>query len=166
MLQVPGDKSHWFVVNKLGDVRLFDNKEDVATTSEFINLASRVETTCAECGLLGMAFHPDFPATPRVYLSYTSLQHPLGGPDSVVSEFTTRDGGLTLEDHSHRHPRHNGHGALSDPGRQSVRREHQSLRRERHRPAELSRDLRLGLSQSLEDEFRSRDRGPLAWRRR
>jgi uncharacterized repeat protein (TIGR03806 family) len=102
MQQAPGDSSRWFVVEKLGFVRVFDNDEGVTATSDFINLASRVETTCAECGLLGMAFHPDFPATPLVYLSYTSLQQPLGGPDSVLSEFTSRDGGLTLDPDSER----------------------------------------------------------------
>jgi uncharacterized repeat protein (TIGR03806 family) len=100
--QVPGDSSRWFVVGKLGSVRVFDNNESVTTTSEVINLASRVETTCAECGLLGMAFHPDFPANPLVYLSYTSLQRTGSGPDSVVSEFTTHDGGRTLDPDSER----------------------------------------------------------------
>jgi uncharacterized repeat protein (TIGR03806 family) len=100
--QVPGDSSRWFVVEQEGFVRWFDNKEDVTAVSEFINLATRVENTCAECGLLGMAFHPDFPATPVVYLSYTSLQYTLDGPDSVLSEFTSRDGGLTLDPASER----------------------------------------------------------------
>jgi len=99
--QIPGDSSRWFVVGKLGSVRVFNNDQAVRTTSEFINLTSRVET-CAECGLLGMAFHPDFPTNPRVYLSYTSTQHTLAGPDSVLSEFTSRDGGLTLDPTSER----------------------------------------------------------------
>jgi uncharacterized repeat protein (TIGR03806 family) len=101
MQQVPGDKSRWFIVNKLGDVRVFDNVESVATTSEFINLTPRVEV-CPECGLLGMAFHPDWPATPIVYLSYTSTEHTLNGPDTHLSEFTSRDGGLTLDPDSER----------------------------------------------------------------
>jgi uncharacterized repeat protein (TIGR03806 family) len=105
MQQVPGDSSRWFVVEKLGFVRVFPNNESVAATTDFINIASRVETSCAECGLLGMAFHPDFPATPLVYLSYTGLTHGPGvldGPDSLLSEFTSRDGGLTLDPASER----------------------------------------------------------------
>jgi uncharacterized repeat protein (TIGR03806 family) len=102
MQQVPGDASRWFVVEKLGIVRVFDNNQSVTATSDFINITSRVEASCAECGLLGMAFHPDFPATPRVYLSYTTLDRPLGGPDSRLSEFTSRDGGLTLDPDSER----------------------------------------------------------------
>jgi uncharacterized repeat protein (TIGR03806 family) len=102
MKQAPGDASRWFIVDKTGFVRVFDNRPDVSTLSEFINIAPRVEFSCGECGLLGIAFHPDFPATPLVYLSYTSMQRTLRGPDSVVSEFTTRDGGLTLDPDSER----------------------------------------------------------------
>jgi uncharacterized repeat protein (TIGR03806 family) len=102
MLQAPGDASRWFVVERFGTVRVFDNNPSVATTSVVIDLAARIESTCAECGLLGMAFHPDFPATPRVYLSYTSLERPLGGPNSRLSEFTSPDGGRTLDPNSER----------------------------------------------------------------
>ena len=103
MLQVPGDSSRWFVVTQTGVVRVFDNNEGVTAASDFINISPRVERTCAECGLLGMAFHPDFPATPLVYLSYTALQRPgAAGPDSRLSEFTSRDGGLTLDPNSER----------------------------------------------------------------
>ena len=102
MMQVPGDANHWYVVEKAGFVRMFDNKPDVATTSVVVDVTSKVETSCAECGLLGMAFHPDFPATPLVYLSYTSKVHTAGGPDSVLSEFTSRDGGLTIDPTSER----------------------------------------------------------------
>ena len=64
MLQVPGDSSRWFVVERFGTVRVFENNPAVTTTSDFINIDPRVDSTCAECGLLGMAFHPDFPADP------------------------------------------------------------------------------------------------------
>jgi uncharacterized repeat protein (TIGR03806 family) len=102
MLQAPGDSSRWFVVERLGMVRVFDNNEGVTATSDFIDIDPRVDSTCPECGLLGMAFHPDFPETPRVYLSYTTMERPLGGPDSRLSEFTSRDGGLTLDPDSER----------------------------------------------------------------
>ena len=102
MTQAPGDSSRWFVVGKLGSLRVFDNNATVSTSSEVINMASRINATCSECGLLGMAFHPDFPNTPRVYLSYTSAEHLGSGPDSVVSEFTTHDGGRTLDPDSER----------------------------------------------------------------
>ena len=102
MVQVPGDSSRWFVAERLGTVRVFDNNPAVAATSLFIDIDARVDSTCSECGLLGMAFHPDFPETPRVYLFYTSMNRVQRGPDSVLAEFTTRDGGLTLDPASER----------------------------------------------------------------
>jgi uncharacterized repeat protein (TIGR03806 family) len=102
MLQLKGDSSRWFVVERFGTVRVFNNDPAVTATSDFINIIPRVESSCAECGLLSMAFHPDFPATPRVYLFYTTLDRPMGGPTSRLSEFTSRDGGLTLDPDSER----------------------------------------------------------------
>ncbi|HEV7608031.1 MAG TPA: PQQ-dependent sugar dehydrogenase, partial [Steroidobacteraceae bacterium] len=102
LLQVKGDSSRWFVVERFGTVRVFNNDPGVTATSDFINIIPRVESSCAECGLLSMAFHPDFPADPRVYLFYTTLERPQGGPNSRLSEFTSRDGGLTLDPDSER----------------------------------------------------------------
>lgn len=102
MLQAPGDRSRWFVVERFGAVRVFENNPAVAASAVFLDIGSRVESSCAECGLLGMAFHPEFPATPRVYLVYTSLERPGGGPDSRLSEFSSPDGGLTLDPASER----------------------------------------------------------------
>ena len=102
LLQAPRDASRWFVLERHGIVRVFDNNEGVATSSVVLDIDARVESTCAECGLLGMAFHPDFPATPRVYVTYTSTQRTGSGPDTHLSEFTSPDGGLTLNPDSER----------------------------------------------------------------
>jgi uncharacterized repeat protein (TIGR03806 family) len=102
MLQVPGDSSRWFVVERFGFVRVFNNDPAETATTDFVDIDARVDSTCAECGLLGMAFHPDWPATPRVYLFYTGLERPMRGPNSHLSEFTSRDGGLTLDPDSER----------------------------------------------------------------
>jgi len=103
MIQAPRDRSRWFVVERFGAVKVFDNNPAVSTSSMFLDIGTRVESSCAECGLLGMAFHPDFPATPRAYLVYTSLDRNGGnGPDTHLSEFTTPDGGLTLNPASER----------------------------------------------------------------
>ena len=90
-------------MERFGTVRVFENRQDVTASSEFINIDPRVDSACAECGLLGMAFHPDFPATPRVYLTYTSTDGTeIRGPDTHLSEFTSTDGGLTLDPDSER----------------------------------------------------------------
>jgi uncharacterized repeat protein (TIGR03806 family) len=98
MLQAPGDGSRWYVVQKTGSVRVFDNTPNVSTSSEFINLASRLNSNPAsdndERGLLGMAFHPDYPTNPRVYFFYTGTTG--GNLVDRISEFRTLDGGATL----------------------------------------------------------------------
>ncbi|MDY6945448.1 MAG: PQQ-dependent sugar dehydrogenase [Pseudomonadota bacterium] len=103
LLQAPNDRSRWFVVERFGAVKVFDDDPAVATSSFFLDIGARVDSSCSECGLLGMAFHPDFPATPRVYLVYTSLVRTIaGGPDTHLSEFSSSDGGLTLDPGSER----------------------------------------------------------------
>ena len=102
MIQAPRDASRWFVAERFGVVRVFENNPAAAATSVFLDIGARVESTCAECGLLGIAFHPDFPATPRAYLVYTSVQRTGRGPDTHLSEFSSPDGGLTLDPSSER----------------------------------------------------------------
>jgi uncharacterized repeat protein (TIGR03806 family) len=93
LLQPPRSTATWYVVEQAGRVLAFDNQEGVAATRVFIDIASRVRSG-GEMGLLGMAFHPNYPADPRVFLSYT---HDSGTLVSRVSEFRTRDGGTTLD---------------------------------------------------------------------
>jgi hypothetical protein len=65
----------WYVVQKTGSVRVFDNIPNVSTTREFINLSSRLlsdpNSSNDERGLLGMAFHP---TTPPIRVSTSSLR--------------------------------------------------------------------------------------------
>lgn len=84
ILQAPGDDSRWYVVEKPGRVLTFENREDVTTAEVFIDISDRVESRPKEAGLLGMAFHPNWPEVPEVFLSYTSGK---GGFHSVVSRF-------------------------------------------------------------------------------
>lgn len=111
MFQAPRDSRRWFVVEQGGQVRVFANSPAVAATTVFVDIADRVNFG-GERGLLGMAIHPDFPADPRVFLFY-SLRNTL---TSRLSEFSTRDGGLTLDPASERviltivNPEANHHG--------------------------------------------------------
>ena len=84
LLQAPGDGTRWFVVEQEGRVRVFANNAQVASFGTFIDISARV-TAGGEMGLLGMAFHPDFPGNPRVYLSYTN--ETAGVRVSRISEF-------------------------------------------------------------------------------
>jgi len=100
MLQEPGNSARWYVVQKTGSVRVFDNTPNVSTTREFINLASRLNSdpnsSNDERGLLGMAFHPNYPTDPRVFLFYTGTDTNLGLVDRV-SQFRLAAGGTTLD---------------------------------------------------------------------
>ena len=92
-LQAPNDAARWFVVEQAGRVRVFPNNAAVAASTLFVDISGRV-TSGGETGLLGMAFHPNFPTDPRVYLSYTATS---GALRSRISEFRTTDGGQTLD---------------------------------------------------------------------
>ncbi len=98
MLQAPGDNARWFVIQRGGIVRQFSNVANVAVASDFIDIDARVDSTSGEMGLLGMAFHPNFPTDPRVFLSYTAT---VSGPIvSRISAFTTSNAGQTLNPNS------------------------------------------------------------------
>jgi glucose/arabinose dehydrogenase len=95
MLQAPNDTTRWFVVEQRGVVRVFQNLPAVATSSVYVDISGRVEMN-GEAGLLGMAFHPNFPANPRVYFFY-SHRDSGGNLMSRLSEFSSADGGATLD---------------------------------------------------------------------
>ena len=90
--QAPGDATRWFIVEQAGTIRAFENANDATATLIFLDVAGRV-ISGGERGLLGMAFHPDFPNTAEVYVSYT------GEPNltSYVSRFSSVNGGQTLD---------------------------------------------------------------------
>jgi uncharacterized repeat protein (TIGR03806 family) len=94
MLQAPppAGNSRWFVVEKPGVVRTFPTANPTASTV-FIDISGAVDDG-GEQGLLGMAFHPDFPTDPRVFLSYSSTA---SGRVSRISAFRTLDNGATLD---------------------------------------------------------------------
>lgn len=93
-LQAPSDNSRWFVLEQAGRVRVFDNAANVSSAGTYLDLTSKV-TSGGETGLLGMAFHPNFPADPRVFVSYTTTIS--GQLTSRIASFVTHDQGLTLD---------------------------------------------------------------------
>ena len=100
MLQEPGNSARWYVVQKTGSVRVFDNTPNVSTTREFVDISTRLNSAPGssndERGLLGMAFHPNYPTDPRVYLFYTGTHTTLGLVDRV-SQFTLATNGTSLD---------------------------------------------------------------------
>jgi uncharacterized repeat protein (TIGR03806 family) len=92
LLQAPHDNSTWHVVQIEGIVRKFTG-DNPASSSVFVDLRDRVRIAL-EAGLLDMAFHPDYPQDPRVFLLYN-----VKGFDYrlQVTSVETRDGGATLD---------------------------------------------------------------------
>ena len=93
LLQPPNDSSRWFVVQQNGIVRQFSGTNP-SSASTFIDISAQSSEvgSGSEAGLLGMAFHPNYPADNRVFLAYTH-----GIPIVLrVSSFSSSDGGATL----------------------------------------------------------------------
>lgn len=83
-IEDPGDGTdRLFVVERAGQVYVFANNPTVSQRSRFIDISSRIELQ-GECGLLGLAFHPNFEQNRFFYLFYVR-ESPF---QSVISRFT------------------------------------------------------------------------------
>lgn len=92
MVQAPHDDETWYVVLIEGVVRKF-TRSDPSTTSVFVDIRGPV-TKGFEAGLLGMAFHPNYPEDPRVFFKYNAG----GNPWLLrITSIATTDGGQTLD---------------------------------------------------------------------
>jgi len=75
-----GDKSgRIFVVEQAGRIRII--KDGKVLDRPFIDIRDRI-ACCDERGLLGLAFHPDYPTDPRFFVDYTDLEG-----NTVVASF-------------------------------------------------------------------------------
>ncbi len=94
LLQAPNDSSRWYVVQQNGIVQQFSGTSPTSA-STFIDVSAQSSEVLggSEAGLLGMAFHPNYPTDGRVFLAYTHGENPLV---LRVSSFTSSDGGATL----------------------------------------------------------------------
>ena len=110
MLQAPGDPTRFYIVERGGSVRVFDNDADVAASAPFFEDGNNlVDAGPGEAGLLGMAFHPDYANNATVFLSYTR-----SGPVSYVSRYTVANGSIDADTEqpvlivNQPYPNHNG----------------------------------------------------------
>jgi glucose/arabinose dehydrogenase len=96
ILRVPGDTSRWIVVQQDGHVRAFADTPAVTTTTNVLDISDRVVFRNVH-GLLGLAFHPNYPTDPRAWAAYTHETAPGSGIIVLrLSEFTSNDNGATL----------------------------------------------------------------------
>jgi len=90
-VQSPVDTNYWYVSEIAGRLRRVAASSGVQTTA--LDLTSRVSAT-GEGGLLGLALHPAFAQNGYVFVYYTVAASPLR---SIVSRFTTTNGGATFD---------------------------------------------------------------------
>ncbi|MFL5710872.1 MAG: PQQ-dependent sugar dehydrogenase, partial [Chloroflexota bacterium] len=69
-----------FVVEQAGIIRVV--RDGAALDRPFLDIRERIASG-GERGLLGLAFHPDYPSDPRFFVDYTDVNG-----DTVVSSFT------------------------------------------------------------------------------
>jgi len=102
-----------FVAEQAGRIRLV--KDGVLVARPFLDIVGRVGSG-GERGLLGLAFHPDYPTDPRLFVDYTDLDG-----NTVISEFRATGADADLADPDSERivlqvdqpfPNHNG-GALA-----------------------------------------------------
>lgn len=93
--QAPADNSRWYVVEKRGAVMAFDNDPAATQSDVFLDISSQVNDDFSESGLLGLAFHPQYPAVPEVFVSYNSGTG--NALTSVISRFVLDSSGLALD---------------------------------------------------------------------
>ncbi len=78
IVAAPGYPGRLFILERRGVAwTLWQGERQI-----FLDLQDRVGSQATEQGLLGMAFHPDFPETPWVFVNYTDRQG-----DTVVARF-------------------------------------------------------------------------------
>lgn len=90
ILLEPGASGRWFVLQKSGQVITFPTNNP-SSVSAYIDLTTDHSIrTDSEGGLLGMTFHPNYPSTPEIFLSYT-IQHSSPPMRHVVSRMVLDD---------------------------------------------------------------------------
>ncbi|MGH8249357.1 MAG: PQQ-dependent sugar dehydrogenase [Steroidobacteraceae bacterium] len=99
MMQAPQDASRWILVEQTGLIHAFENDPAVTTTEPFLDLRGQVRFS-GEAGLLGLALHPDFATNGRAYVNYSRLNG--AALQAITAEFTSADGGVTLDPASER----------------------------------------------------------------
>jgi glucose/arabinose dehydrogenase len=72
-LQNAGDGSdRLFAVERRGHIYVFENQPAVTVKALFLDIETRVNSAGSEEGLLGLAFHPEYPDTPYFYVNFTA----------------------------------------------------------------------------------------------
>ncbi|MBX9736422.1 MAG: PQQ-dependent sugar dehydrogenase [Phycisphaerales bacterium] len=88
----PNDPTRIFIIEKQGIIRIADINQTTGAytlrTTPFLNIDPIVTggtTANSEQGLLGLAFHPNYPTDPRFFVNYTAVA---GAGDTNIASYT------------------------------------------------------------------------------
>jgi glucose/arabinose dehydrogenase len=98
MLQAPGDRSRFFVVEHTGTIKVFANTPNVSRADVFLDLSGRTKVIY-ESGMNDLAFHPAFAQNGQVFVTYNAPS-PTHTSQWRLSRFTSSDGGRTADPNS------------------------------------------------------------------
>ena len=94
LVQIPGDDSKWYAVERTGRIWEFDNNDSVTQRRLFLDLSNVVNADAQEAGLLGFAFHPNYLTNGEAFVSFVRGSSEL---TSTLSRFRTLNNGQTLD---------------------------------------------------------------------
>ncbi len=111
----PGDPEKIAIVEQGGTIKLL---ESGGITGVFLDIRDRVSAAASEQGLLGLAFHPDYPDNRYFFVNYTDRNG-----DTVIARFTAGSDGLSSDPASEKqllrvdqpYDNHNGGGLAFGP---------------------------------------------------
>ncbi|MFO0595835.1 MAG: PQQ-dependent sugar dehydrogenase [Myxococcaceae bacterium] len=98
LISPPHQPTRVVVLERDGTIQRFPYDQAAATADvvQMLDITGRVDTS-GEGGLLGIAFHPDWPNTPEVFLSYTATGGSTWPLTTTLSRFRSTDGGDTID---------------------------------------------------------------------
>ena len=71
-----------FIVEQPGEIKILNSNGTVNSTP-FLDIRDEVSTNANERGLLGLAFHPNYPSTPYFFVNYTN-----NSGDTVIAKYS------------------------------------------------------------------------------
>ena len=71
-----------FIVEQPGEIKILNSNGTVNSTP-FLDIRDEVSTNASERGLLGLAFHPNYPSTPYFFVNYTN-----NSGDTVIAKYS------------------------------------------------------------------------------
>ncbi len=106
LVQAPHDDTTWYLAERHGLIRTFDNDENVDSKTTVLDIRNRFRFTgnndSQQWGVTSLVFHPQFPAMPYLYVAYNAQETPDASVTSSVSRFKTADGARTFTARSER----------------------------------------------------------------